>query len=67
MSKKTDDLSFEEAFSKLGEILQALESGEQPLAESLALYEQGMALAKYCNVQLDTAELKIKSLAENSD
>lgn len=67
MSKKTDALSFEEAFSKLGEILQALESGEQPLAESLALYEQGMALAKYCNVQLDTAELKIKSLAENSD
>jgi len=66
MEKTIEALSFEEAFAALAKILQQLEAGDLPLAESLALYERGMALAKHCNVQLDTAELKIKTLAENS-
>lgn len=66
MGKNIASLSFEEAFAALAKILQQLEAGDLPLAESLALYERGMALAKHCNVQLDTAELKIKTLTENS-
>lgn len=60
-------LSFEEAFAKLGEILQKLETGDLPLSESLALYEEGMTLAKYCNTQLDAAELKVKTLSAAED
>ncbi len=60
-------LSFEEAFAKLGEILQKLETGDLPLSESLALYEEGMTLAKYCNAQLDAAELKVKTLNAADD
>lgn len=61
--EKVEDLSFEEAFAALGETLQKLESGDLPLAESISLYEYGMALASHCNVQLDSAELKIRKLS----
>ena len=44
-----------------------LESGNLPLEEALALYEQGMALAKYCGLQLDNAELSIKSLMPSGE
>jgi len=63
----TENLSFEEAFAKLGDILQKLEAGDLPLTDSLALYEEGMALAKYCGIQLDTAALKIKTLSDSED
>ncbi len=65
MTEKT--MSFEEAFAKLGEILQKLEAGDLPLSESLALYEEGVTLAKYCNTQLDAAELKVKTLSAADD
>lgn len=59
---KIKTLSFEQAFTALGESLEKLEAGDLPLAESLALYEYGMALAQHCNSQLDAAELKISKL-----
>ncbi len=65
MTEKT--MSFEEAFAQLGEILQKLETGDLPLSEALALYEKGMSLAKYCNAQLDAAELKVKTLSAADD
>ena len=37
------------------------------LERALALYEQGMALAKYCGVQLDNAELTIKRLTPTGE
>lgn len=57
------ELSFEEAFNRLEEVLQALESGGHTLEQSMALYEEGMRLAKQCNQRLDSAELKIVQLA----
>ncbi len=66
MSKENQNdirnLSFEQAYDKLEETVQKLESGNLPLEEALVLYEQGMTLAKYCGLQLDNAELSIKSL-----
>jgi exodeoxyribonuclease VII small subunit len=59
----TDDkleLSYEEAFSRLEDILAALESADLPLEQSLALYEQGAALAAYCATKLDEAELRVR-------
>ncbi len=54
-----NDLSYEVAFTQLETILQALEIGELPLEESLALYEQGIKLATYCTQKLDEAELRV--------
>ena len=71
MSKENQNdiqnLSFEQAYDKLEETVQKLESGNLPLEEALALYEQGMGLAKYCGLQLDNAELSIKSLMPTGD
>ena len=60
-------MTFEEAYRELEETVQKLEVGNLPLAEALALYEQGMTLAKYCNVQLDQTELSIQRLTPGGD
>ena len=59
-----ESLPFEEAFRRLGEMVETLESGGLPLVEATALYEQGMSLVKRCNQLLEQTELKITSLKE---
>ncbi len=54
-----EKLSFEEALALLDETVRALESGELPLAESTAMYERGMKLARVCNEMLTSAETRI--------
>ena len=55
-------LSFERAVQRLGEIVESLEEGDQPLEESIALFEEGMALAKNSQDILDRAERRIEEL-----
>lgn len=57
-----EKLTFEQAYQQLEETVQKLEAGNLPLAEAVALYERGMALAKQCGLQLDEAELTVKQL-----
>ena len=59
--------SFEEALSRLEEIVRALEVGQTPLDGSLSLFEEGIKLVKLCNRQLDEAEQKIKILRSGPD
>ena len=60
-----ESLSFEEAFSRLGEMVETLENGGLPLVEATTLYEQGMSLVKRCNQLLQQTELKITELKES--
>jgi exodeoxyribonuclease VII small subunit len=60
-------MSFEQAYCELEETVQKLEAGNLPLEEALALYQRGMALAQHCNRQLDSAELRIKTLAPSGE
>ncbi len=64
---KYEDMTFEEAMAKLEEIVRKLEGGSAPLDQSLAMFEEGVALVKLCNSRLDAAEQKVKILtaAEN--
>ncbi len=57
-------LSFEEAFRKLGEMVDSLENGGLPLAEATGIYQQGMGLVRRCNQLLNEAELKITQLSD---
>jgi len=57
-----EQLSFEEALSRLEKIVQTLEAGGLRLEEAVALFEEGMGLAKICNERLNAAELKISHL-----
>ncbi len=67
MATPVEELSFEQAFAELEQIVQALEEGNQPLAEALALYERGMELAARCQQLLDAAELRIRQLVPNAN
>lgn len=57
-------MSFEEAFGRLEQIVQGLEEGDLPLEETLQLYEQGVALSRYCQDLLDRAEQRVVLLLE---
>ena len=57
--------TFEEALGRLNEIVAALEDGTAPLDRSLALYEEGIALVRFCGEALDNAERRIKILTRN--
>ena len=60
-------LTFEQALARIEEIVTALEKGDAPLEESLALFEEGTALMKQCSKQLDTAEQKVVKLLAGPD
>lgn len=64
-SADNQELSFEDAFAKLEEVLRSLESGGKTLEESMALYEQGMRLTRQCHEYLDSAQLRITEIASN--
>lgn len=56
------ELGFEEAFRLLEQTVAALEAGDQPLEDSLGLYERGTALAARCQDLLAAAELKVRQV-----
>ena len=60
-------LSFEDAIRRLGEIATELERGNADLEGSLALYEEGINLIRYCNKTLEEAERKVKVLSVSGD
>lgn len=53
-------LSFEQALSRLEEIVQALETGQLSLDETVALYEEGQRLRAFCEQKLTEAQQRIK-------
>lgn len=54
--------TFEQAMTRLEEIVTLLERGEAPLEESLKLFEEGTGLMKQCSSLLDKAEQKVTKL-----
>ena len=58
--------TFEESIESLEKIVQAIESGQIGLEESLAKYEQGMELVKRCRAILDRAEKRIEVLSQTA-
>ncbi len=67
MEAKDAKLSFETALTKLETIVESMESGEVPLAELLAKFEEGNKLLKLCEARLKEAELKIEQLKKSKD
>ena len=47
--------TFEQEITRLEEIVAALEKGDAPLADSLALFEEGTKLIAACSKELDSA------------
>src|SRR3546814_9069855 len=60
-------LSFEAALKRLEEIVRTLESGEAPLDESIALYEEGERLKQQCEARLKAAQARIEKIQIGRD
>ena len=58
-----EELSFEQAFDEMEQIVRQLEDGQLSLDDSLALFERGQALTLRCQQLLENAELKVQQLA----
>ncbi|NIA07535.1 MAG: exodeoxyribonuclease VII small subunit [Actinobacteria bacterium] len=67
MAKNAESKSFEQAMGELEKIVQAVESGQVPLAEALAQYEKGIELISHCQNILSQAEQKIAKLSKGLD
>ena len=66
-SDKDSTESFEDLMQQLETITTKLEQGGVDLDTSIALYEQGMTIAKLCQELLNKAENKIQDLHQQLD
>ena len=58
---------FESAIAELEKIVKQLEDGDLPLDKSLALFERGVELSRFCHSRLEQAERRIDILNERGD
>lgn len=61
------EISYESARAELRAIVQALESGGQPLEESLSLWQRGEELAGICQRWLDGARARLDEAIAATD
>jgi exodeoxyribonuclease VII small subunit len=65
--KEQEKKKFEEAIEELEKVVERLESGELSLEDSLAAFEEGVGLVKFCNQRLTEVEKKIELLVKDKD
>jgi exodeoxyribonuclease VII small subunit len=58
---------FEAAIAELESIVKKLEEGDMPLEQSLALYERGVQLSRFCHGRLEEAERRIDVLTDRGE
>jgi exodeoxyribonuclease VII small subunit len=58
---------FETAIGELETIVQTLEGGDLSLEQSLALYERGVQLSRFCHTRLEDAERRIELLNDRGE
>ncbi len=63
MAKKT----FEQAMSRLDEIVGKLEDGSLSLDQSLKLFEEGMELSRFCETKLEDANGRVQRLVKDGE
>jgi len=64
--KPVEELSYEEALAELEGLVASLEDEQNPLEDTMRLFERGQALAAHCSVLLESAQLKVQKLAGES-
>jgi exodeoxyribonuclease VII small subunit len=58
---------FESALAELEKLVKQLEGGDLALDKSLALFERGVTLSRYCHDQLGAAERRIEQLTARGE
>ena len=64
-TKDPRELKFEEAIADLAQVVEQLESGDLSLEDSLAAFEKGVGLVRYCNQKLSEVEKKVELLVKD--
>ncbi len=67
MADNTSIKDFEAAIAELESIVKKLEEGDLALEQSLALYERGVQLSRFCHARLEAAEKRIELLNERGE
>jgi len=62
MPENPDSLTFEKALQELETLVARMEDGKLPLEESLAAYQRGAELIKFCEGKLTDAQARIAIL-----
>lgn len=65
-AKTASPKSFESALTELEQVVSSMEAGQMPLEQSLAAYQRGMELLKYCQAALKDAQQQVKILESGS-
>jgi exodeoxyribonuclease VII small subunit len=58
---------FESALEELEGVIEQLESGNLSLEDSLAAFEKGVGLVKFCNQKLSEVEKKVELLIRDKE
>ena len=61
-SKPPEGMSFEKALEELEALVARMEDGKLPLEESLAAYQRGAELIRFCEGKLTDAQARIAIL-----
>ena len=68
MAKKDQpNKKFEAALEELEQVVEQLESGDLSLEDSLAAFEKGVGLVKFCNQKLTEVEKKVELLVKDKE
>ncbi len=62
-----ETLSFEAALKQLEEIVRSLETGAEPLDQSIELYQRGDRLKRHCEARLKAAQARIDQISLDAD
>lgn len=61
----TEGKSLDEMMDALGQLIEKMESGEESLEGTFAMYEEGLKLVKECNHTIDRVEKDVLKLEED--
>jgi exodeoxyribonuclease VII small subunit len=65
--KESTHKNFEGALDELEQVVEQLESGDLALDDSLAAFEKGVGLVKFCNHKLNEVEKKVELLIKDKE
>lgn len=67
MSQNDEKMTFEQAIERMEQIISRLSGGNLGIDESVALYEEGVKLAAFCDEKIKEAQRKITLLQEKEN
>lgn len=59
------EMTYEKAIQRLEEIISKLENNDIPLEDSIALFQEGIELSKYCDHKLKNIQEKVAQIYED--